>query len=261
MGKRILTGIVGVPIVILCIFGPMALTYLFALVLMGMLNYEIALMKGYKLGEIPFVLSIINMILAFVGYLLFSENLSFTLVFVNSLLIAETVFAYPRISLNNMLYLAFMNLYCNWLPIHLLSIKMLDDGSWLLMSTFILIWICDSGAYFSGRLFGRHKMAPQLSPKKTIEGALGGIALTIIVCLIIQHFMPLASSTGYVIFFAALVAFGAIVGDLFESFLKRTFNIKDSGHLLPGHGGFADRFDSFILVAPLCYSYFQLFNI
>ena len=81
--------------------------------------------------------------------------------------------------------------------------------------------------------------------------------LTVVAALIIAQFLPLATSTLHTVLIGLLVAFGAIVGDLFESYLKRSFGVKDSGNILPGHGGFADRFDSFLLVAPLCILLFQ----
>ena len=154
--------------------------------------------------------------------------------------------------------MAFINAYCTWLPLHMISLRLLDGGAWLLMSVFIMVWVCDSGAYFSGRALGRHKMAPHLSPKKTIEGAVGGVLLTVVAALIIAQFLPLATSTLHTVLIGLLVAFGAIVGDLFESYLKRSFGVKDSGNILPGHGGFADRFDSFLLVAPRCFYYFSI---
>ena len=101
-------------------------------------------------------------------------------------------------------------------------------------------------------------MAPHLSPKKTIEGGVGGVLLTVVAALIIQRFLPIAPNMLNAVIVALLVAFGAIVGDLFESYLKRSFGVKDSGNILPGHGGFADRFDSFLMVAPLCFYYFSI---
>ena len=200
----------------------------------------------------------VNMLAAFACYTFVTQELGLIFALVNVLVMAETVFTYPKVGLSEMLYLAFINIYCTWLPLHMIALRLLDNGAWMLMSVFIMVWICDSGAYFSGRAFGRHKMAPHLSPKKTIEGAVGGVLLTIVSAVVIEQFLPLATSMLHTCLIGLLVAFGAIVGDLFESYLKRSFGVKDSGKILPGHGGFADRFDSFLLVAPLCFYYFSI---
>lgn len=122
------------------------------------------------------------------------------------------------------------------------------------MFLFILIWSSDTFAYCSGRLFGKHKMAPTISPKKTWEGFIGGVILTLVLCCFIE------SRFGYLrgnwIIVGVLVATFAPLGDLVESQLKRNFNVKDSGNIIPGHGGILDRLDSFILCAPVIYIYF-----
>ena len=258
MKTRILTGVVGIPIVLLCIFGPTPLIYLLGVVMMAALNYELAHMQGEAMPKSFLLFCLLNMLVALGVYAFVTKELGFILAITNVLVMAETVFTYPRISLSEMMYLAFINIYATWLPLHMISLRMLDNGAWLLMSVFIMVWVCDSGAYFSGRAIGCHKMAPHLSPKKTIEGAVGGVLLTVVAALIIEQFLPLATSMLHTVLIGLLVAAGAIVGDLFESYLKRSFGVKDSGNILPGHGGFADRFDSFLLVAPICFYYFSI---
>ena len=114
----------------------------------------------------------------------------------------------------------------------------------------VVILITDSGAYFSGNLFGKHKLLPEISPKKTIEGAIGGAIMAIVAGTIFNFIFPVHDSMIVVIvvsFFASLIG---QTGDLVESGLKRHYNVKDSGHLLPGHGGILDRFDSWLFVFP-----------
>lgn len=258
MKTRILTGVVGIPIVLLCIFGPTPLIYLLGFVMMAVLNFELATMQGAEMPRRFLIFCFLNMLVAMGCYLFVTKELGFIFALVNVLVMAETVFSYPHIALSEMLYLAFVNIYCTWLPLHMISLRLMNEGAWLLMSVFIMVWICDSGAYFSGRALGRHKMAPHLSPKKTVEGAIGGVLLTVVAALVIQQFLPLATNLLHTCLIGLLVAFGAIVGDLFESYLKRSFGVKDSGKILPGHGGFADRFDSFLLVAPICFYYFSI---
>lgn len=258
MKTRILTALVGIPIVLLCIFGPTPLMYLFGFVMMLALNYELANMQGESMQRSFLVFSLFNMAVALGCYTFVTQELGFIFVLINGLVMAETDFTYPKVALPEMMYLAFVNIYCTWLPLHMISLRLLPQGSWMLMSVFIMVWVCDSGAYFTGYFLGKHKMAPHLSPKKTIEGGVGGVLLTVVAALIIQRFLPIAPNMLNAVIVALLVAFGAIVGDLFESYLKRSFGVKDSGNILPGHGGFADRFDSFLMVAPLCFYYFSI---
>lgn len=121
---------------------------------------------------------------------------------------------------------------------------------------FILIWSSDTFAYLTGKFFGKHKMAPKVSPKKTWEGFAGGVILTIILAFFVDKYFPELRGNWMVV--GALIAVFAPLGDLVESQLKRSFAVKDSGNLIPGHGGVLDRLDSFIICAPVVYLYFIL---
>ncbi|RQP14128.1 MAG: phosphatidate cytidylyltransferase [Chryseobacterium sp.] len=131
-----------------------------------------------------------------------------------------------------------------------------SEFSWEVFMLFALIWSSDSFAYFAGRMFGKHKMAPTISPKKTWEGFAGGVICTVILGAVIQAYGPEMKGNWMIV--GLLVAVFAPLGDLVESQLKRTFNVKDSGNIIPGHGGVLDRLDSFILCAPVMYIYFML---
>ncbi|MFC6266974.1 phosphatidate cytidylyltransferase [Frigoriflavimonas asaccharolytica] len=121
---------------------------------------------------------------------------------------------------------------------------------------FVLIWSSDTFAYICGRLFGKHKMAPKISPKKTWEGLAGGIICTVILGYFIEMYNPSMRGNWMVVGF--LVSIFAPLGDLVESQLKRSFGVKDSGNIIPGHGGVLDRLDSFIICVPAVYLYFIL---
>lgn len=125
-------------------------------------------------------------------------------------------------------------------------------GRGLLIYLFVLVWTADSGAYFAGRRWGRTRLAPALSPGKTWEGAYGALAAAIVLALIAAFWLGLgwARGAGFVLLSIITVLF-SIVGDLFESSLKRRRGLKDSGHLLPGHGGILDRIDSLTAAAPI----------
>ncbi|RKS96332.1 phosphatidate cytidylyltransferase [Chryseobacterium defluvii] len=121
---------------------------------------------------------------------------------------------------------------------------------------FILIWSSDTFAYLAGKFFGKHKMAPKISPKKTWEGYAGGVILTLVLSYFVEQYQPELRGNWMVVGF--LVATFAPLGDLVESQLKRTFGVKDSGNIIPGHGGILDRLDSFLICAPVVYLYFIL---
>ena len=121
---------------------------------------------------------------------------------------------------------------------------------------FVLIWSSDTFAYLTGKFFGKHKMAPKISPKKTWEGFAGGVVLTLILGFFVEQYFPELRGNWMVVGF--LVSVFAPLGDLVESQLKRSFAVKDSGNILPGHGGVLDRLDSFIICVPVVYLYFIL---
>lgn len=136
----------------------------------------------------------------------------------------------------------------------LVAAYVVSHSKWFVLLTFILIWLNDTGAYLTGRAFGRRKLCERLSPKKTWEGFWGGFALCVLASLaypiIAMHAPTVWHFVSFGIFGAAVSA-AATVGDLFESLIKRTLGVKDSGRLIPGHGGILDRIDSLLAVAPL----------
>lgn len=123
---------------------------------------------------------------------------------------------------------------------------------WWLMYVFLLVWCADSGAYFVGRKLGKRKLAPNVSPNKSVEGLIGGIATAGIVAVIVGHYLTL-SGVALVLFLilSAITVASSVLGDLFESMLKRRAGIKDSGSILPGHGGVLDRIDSLLSATPI----------
>ncbi|MCO7174722.1 phosphatidate cytidylyltransferase [Sporolactobacillus kofuensis] len=156
--------------------------------------------------------------------------------------------SYPKIA-----YLFFSVFYIS-IPFYLL-IRIRIDSLALILFVQIVIWATDSGAYFVGRKFGRNKLAPNLSPNKTREGSIGAIITALVVAAIFQIIFGkmLYASWLTLIGVTLLISIVGQLGDLAESAVKRFFNVKDSGNLLPGHGGLLDRFDSLIFVLPLLY--------
>lgn len=142
---------------------------------------------------------------------------------------------------------------------HFIAIKDTYEP-WKIMSIFIIIWSNDTFAYFSGRLMGKHKLFERLSPKKTWEGFIGGMLFSLVAAYILYQFLGIYSLTIWLLLSLIISVFGTL-GDLVESMLKRSLQIKDSGGSLPGHGGFLDRFDSFIFALPFVYALLYLVDI
>ncbi|MGB0175947.1 MAG: phosphatidate cytidylyltransferase [Owenweeksia sp.] len=134
------------------------------------------------------------------------------------------------------------------------------DEPWLLAAVFILIWTSDTFAYLIGRSFGKHKLLERISPNKTWEGFLGGIVFTLIASYIISRYIPILPLFSWMGLAVLVIIFGT-VGDLFESAIKRGFNMKDSGRFLPGHGGILDRIDSLLFALPVTYFYLRILDI
>ena len=139
------------------------------------------------------------------------------------------------------------------LPTWLALIQLRQIGALALLSIMAVVWLADIAAYFSGRAFGKHKLAPSISPGKTWEGAIGGGLAVILYGFMLSSNLPSVLSNNYGLLFLVLVVLTAvsIIGDLFESLLKRHAGVKDSSNILPGHGGILDRIDSLTSTLPL----------
>ncbi len=127
----------------------------------------------------------------------------------------------------------------------------------IILGFFILLWTNDTGAYLSGKFLGKHKLFERISPNKTWEGSFGGGILTIILSYVLSMYFTNLDLTNWIVIGIIITVFGGI-GDLVESMLKRSLGVKDSGKLLPGHGGILDRFDGLLLSVPFIYCYLQL---
>ncbi|MDV7140938.1 phosphatidate cytidylyltransferase [Maribacter sp. TH_r10] len=134
-----------------------------------------------------------------------------------------------------------------------------DFAKLLIMGIFILIWVNDSFAYVVGSTIGRTKLFPAVSPKKTIEGTLGGLVFTLIAAYFLGRYEPIIDPVQWMILAAIIVIFGTL-GDLIESKFKRNAGVKDSGAIIPGHGGLLDRLDSMVFAAPFAYLTLNIFS-
>lgn len=139
------------------------------------------------------------------------------------------------------------------------QIHELPEGPWFLLLLLLCIWSSDTGAYYGGKLLGKTKLAPNLSPNKTIEGGASGLALSILFCVGFGYLLIDQFSFVWFFLLGAMTSILAQAGDLLQSLFKRVSGVKDSGTIFPGHGGAFDRFDSLILAAPFFYIFIQLF--
>lgn len=161
-------------------------------------------------------------------------------------------------------------MYGGWLACHLLLIRQIgatqigafkigiNEGLFLLIFMFLAVVVTDIGAYYFGMKFGKHKLAPEISPKKTVEGAIGGGIAAILISLLGVFYTNLSLLQCLIGGF--LITLSAQLGDLSESLIKRDAGVKDSSNILPGHGGFLDRADGYIFAMPVAYYYFVNFT-
>jgi phosphatidate cytidylyltransferase len=193
-------------------------------------------------------------------YLLFNHYLSIPYVMITAfvwwLFVSIWVFLYPKgsqiwgKSIFIKIVMGIMTLMPCWLALNFL--RVLPHGLSILFILLILIWAADTGAYFAGKGFGKHKLLPHVSPGKTWEGFIGAMFTTVIVMGFVVYFFKIPKEQWlWLLILGFVTVVFSIVGDLFESMLKRAAGIKDSGKILPGHGGILDRIDSLTSAAPV----------
>ena len=169
------------------------------------------------------------------------------------ILLALTVVMKNTITFDDVGFILISSAYVGFGFHFLIETRLLEQGLTLVFFILFLIWSTDSGAYFAGRSFGKRKLWPEISPKKTIEGSLGGLFCALVIGLIYHSFFIVFDDLLKVILMIIVVSVIGQLGDLVESALKRHYSVKDSGQILPGHGGILDRFDSLIFVMPILY--------
>ncbi len=169
------------------------------------------------------------------------------------------VFSYPQQRIEDLSFNFLAITYVVLLFSHIILLRGLNQGIYLTFLAIGLTWATDTGAYFVGRAMGRHKLAPRVSPNKTVEGAIGGVLVAVAVAFAAGRMLPDKSLTPGIMFVLAVaVGISAQLGDLVESALKRFAGVKDSGWLIPGHGGVLDRFDSILFSIPAVYYLFMV---
>jgi len=251
--QRILTALVGIPIVLLCIYyGGISFFLMFFAVITFAVSEYFNICKKYN------PLNILGTILAILFYLSLYFNFYVQEFIIVSVFVIFLVYMF-RNKINNIsseiAVTCFGTFFIPWTLYHMVLIRDIPDyGMKYIIFLFVNIWLLDTGAYFIGKKFGKHKLAKNISPKKTIEGAVAGVLTSIIVSVICKFiFMQNIITVTEAVVFAVIIAFIGQFSDLAESVFKRDCDIKDSGNILPGHGGMLDRFDSYLFAAPFFY--------
>jgi phosphatidate cytidylyltransferase len=266
--QRLLTAVVLIPVVVwLVLIAPDSVFMGVLSVIFFITAYEWSALSGENRPLIKIVVGVVFVIVAYATSMLsgdilhnvFMSSLVFWLLMIFLIIAMPQMLLNMKITCSVMLLMGFLIISVTFASLLQLRLAF-DQGSDLLMYLLLLIWTADSGAYFAGRAFGKHKLAPTISPGKSIEGVFGGF----LACLILSYFAAAYFRTSNDVTFIALslfVAFISVYGDLFESLIKRRAGVKDSGNILPGHGGMLDRIDSLIAAGPVFVACLLLSNL
>lgn len=259
MKVRVLTAIVGIIAVLgLVWLGGWFLTgAVFLVALIALAEYDRMLKQiSIRIYRVPAALAVGLTVLS-AGF--YSVRIFTALLFLTFCLLLFLILAIKKEDMTNLVYTSFGALYFGigfgtlallrgsreLLPVGAVNG---DPGVFLILFALVCTWASDSFAYLAGRSFGKHKMAPHISPNKTVEGLIGGAIGCVVLGMVLAF--GFKYNLTHAFFLSVMAAVMAPVGDLFESYVKRACDIKDSGNILPGHGGMMDRFDSLLFVAP-----------
>ncbi len=264
--QRFITGIIGAAILITCILLGQWTYFL----VFGVICF-FSIIEFYKLAGIDGIIpqksiGVISGMSVFVlSFLIEQQTLSYRYYFL----------LFPFISLTYMIKLykksekkpftniafTFLGIFYVAVPIALLNHAVFEGGQYsfeVILGSLLILWASDSGAYFAGTRFGKHKLFERISPKKSWEGFWGGALLASVMTFVLSLYFTSLTIVDWLVI-GLIIIIGGTFGDLVESLLKRSIEIKDSGTSLPGHGGFLDRFDGLLISAPFIVAYLEVF--
>ena len=256
MRTRIISGLLLVPLFILIILGGIPLYIGEAIII------SIAINEFYKAFEQKEIKPLYYIGYAFSFYLLIKNYFklpifyTYSMIFILFLISIASILRVKRNIID--IIVTFFGIFYVAILLDFIVLTMDDftKGKVYVWLIFIIAFMTDIFAYFAGYLFGKHKLIPKVSPKKTVEGSVGGILGSTLVCIVFGYFFEI--DLAVIVFMGFFGSIVAQFGDLFASSIKRYVGIKDYGKLIPGHGGILDRFDSVILVSPFVYSVINL---
>lgn len=269
--QRAITGIIFVAVLVGCILGgPISFTILFALISALTINEFgtiVNRMENTRMNKPISILAGLFLFLCFgyIGVVPGANEIFIPYLFLILYLFISELYKKQPNPLNNWAYAMMSQIYIalsfallNVLAYHSSAADSVSQYNPILpLSIFIFNWVNDTGAYCTGMLFGKHRLFERISPKKSWEGSIGGAVFSIIAAIILAHFFTFLSTGIWIGLGLTVVVFGTW-GDLTESLMKRTLGIKDSGNILPGHGGMLDRFDSTLMAVPAAVVYLYI---
>ncbi|MEG0259353.1 MAG: phosphatidate cytidylyltransferase [Lysinibacillus sp.] len=257
MKQRIITAIIAAALFIpFVIYGQVPFTLLvFAMAVVGF--YEILKMKGIQIFSVPGLLGLLTLVMLVMPNE-WTEKILHTIGYDSKveivyglviLLLIYVVLIKNKFTFDDAGFVLIGAFYVG-LGFHYL-IETQNAGVKYIVFCLLIVWTTDSGAYFIGRKLGKTKLWPEISPNKTVEGFVGGIVIAVIFAVGMQLIYPITNSWVSLIVVTIIASIVGQMGDLVESAIKRHYDVKDSGNILPGHGGILDRFDSLLFVVPL----------
>jgi len=259
---REMTALIAAPIIIYIIGWSHPLVFDGTIFVCALLALYEFLVLGRKKGfQLPMMLCMI--VAAFILAAFVLEQVSVEMGVFVALLVIPASYVFMRGSIDDALpssaIAVLATLYVGMLGGSLIRLRGdFPVGPKLIFFLLLVVWLGDAGAYYTGKSMGRHKLSPRISPKKTIEGLAGGIIVSMITAIVIHFTFFRDFPLVHAVIAGVILSFSGVVGDLAESMWKRSADVKDSGTLLPGHGGFLDRFDSIFFTAPILYTYWSL---
>lgn len=260
---RVLSALIGIPVLLFLMYTGGIPLLIFVIILALLALFELSrLLQKMNLHIHPLLLYGSALIFPIIAFFAPPENegsLFFAGLIIYSLMhLVLLVLSFPKYGLGNLGASYLGSCYISVLFSFLILIRKIEPyGFQILLLVFILTWVCDIGAYFIGTRFGRRALCPTVSPQKTVEGALGGLASCLVVAYLFHLFFPILSGK-VILLLGFTIGLVVQLGDLVESSIKRMARVKDSGSLIPGHGGILDRFDSILFSAPAAYFFVKL---
>lgn len=249
--SAIVFGVIFLPVVIIGGLPVVILAYLLASIAL----YELLKMRKLNIISVPGIISLLllwifllpNQFQALLDAIHFTK-IEFALLAV-LLFLTYTVITKNRFTFDDVAFSILSTLYVGIGFYYFIETR--EEGLIYIFFSLFIIWATDSGAYFIGRAIGKKKLWPEISPNKTIEGSIGGVFCALIVALLFLLFTDIPASYIQMLIITVVLSVFGQIGDLVESALKRHYDVKDSGNIMPGHGGILDRFDSLLFVWPL----------
>lgn len=249
--SAIVFGAIFLPVVIIGGMPVVVLAYLFASIAL----YELLKMRKLSIISVPGIISLLllwifllpNQFQALLNIIHFTK-IEFALLAV-LLFLTYTVVTKNRFTFDDVAFSILATLYVGIGFYYFIETR--EEGLIYIFFSLFIIWATDSGAYFIGRAIGKKKLWPEISPNKTIEGSVGGVFCALIVAVLFLLFTNIPTSFFQLLIITVVLSVFGQIGDLVESALKRHYDVKDSGNIMPGHGGILDRFDSLLFVWPL----------